>query len=64
MIFCTIIAILIVSGVFAIAGLVYWGLGSLICVAFSINFNWTYLCGLATAFIVYILEEIFGKKEK
>ena len=42
------LAILIVAIVFAIGGLIYWGIGSLVCVVFDINYNWTFLHGITT----------------
>ena len=54
------LAIVIVAILFLLGGLIYWGIGSLICVAFHINYNWTFLCGLATQFITFMLITIFG----
>lgn len=57
----SIIAIFLIIALFAIGGLICWGVGSLVCYAFNINFEWTYLCGLATELIIWILGSIFKK---
>lgn len=55
------LAIIIVIALFALGGLIMWGLGSLVCIAFNIDFNFTYLCGLALEAIVWVLGPIFKK---
>ena len=56
----TLLAILIVAIVFAIGGLIYWGIGSLVCVVFDINYNWTFLHGITTQLVVFALSGIFN----
>lgn len=51
--------IALIVGAFALSGLIYWGIGAFIIWAFAINFAWTFWQGLAIAFIVNILSEIF-----
>lgn len=59
---CCIAAILIllcVILVYGISGLVMWAVGSFIIHVFDINYEWTFLHGLATSFILSILRSIF-----
>lgn len=47
---------------YALAGLIFWGLGSFVIWVFNIPFSWTYLHGVATAIIIGILKSIFKKQ--
>lgn len=40
--------------VFLLSGLFYWGLGALICWAFNIAFEWTFIHGIIVSLIVGI----------
>lgn len=51
-----VLALLIVC--FTLSGLFYWGVGSFIIWAFSINFTWTFWHGLSVSFIMFILSTI------
>lgn len=53
--------ILIMSMLFSLSALIFWGLGSLIIWAFKINFVWTFWHGLVCALVFVLLKEIFGK---
>ena len=55
------IAILMIAGLFALSGLIFYGLGLLIINTFGIDYTWTYMHGLCVAIIIYILSCIFGK---
>ncbi len=44
---------------FMLSGLIFWGIGAFIILAFGISFTWTFWHGLAVAFIVWILSSIF-----
>ena len=56
------LAILIVAIAFILNGLVFWGIGSLVCVVFEINYNWTFLHGFVTGLVLFILSGIFTIK--
>lgn len=59
-----VVALIIISILYAFAGLIWWGIGSFIVWAFGISFAWTYWHGVATAIIVSIVASIFrGDKE-
>ena len=54
--------ILIILGVIlliGLQGLVYWGMGAFICWAFQIPFEFTFIHGIALAFIVSIISSCF-----
>lgn len=53
--------ILIMSMLFSLSALIFWGLGSLIIWVFKINFAWTFWHGLVCALVFVLLKEIFGK---
>lgn len=42
--------------------LFYWGVGSLVTRAFSIDYNWSLLCGFVAYLFVSILRYIFSGK--
>lgn len=50
--------IALIAGIFALSGLIYWGIGVFIIWVFGINFVWTFWHGLAVAIIVNILIAI------
>lgn len=64
--FMALIILLIVLIVFVfivgLQGLVYWGIGSFICWAFSIPFTFTFSHGIAIALIVSVLTGIFKRE--
>ena len=49
------LAILIVGVLFLIGCLICWGIGSLVCVVFEINYNWTFLHGLVVQLLFVCL---------
>ena len=53
----------IIAMIYALSGLVFWGIGMFIIWAFGINFVWTFWHGLAVAFIVNTLTTIFGGRK-
>ena len=53
-----IIALFLVAIIFAITGLIWWGVGALVVFAFGIDFTWTYLHGLAIAVLAWALKGI------
>lgn len=55
--------ILIVIALYALSGLIFWGIGSLIVWTFKISFIWTYWHGVCTAILVSVLTNIFGGKK-
>lgn len=52
------LAMLIVAAVYGIEGFIYWGVGSFICWAFKIPFEFTFVHGIAIAFIIETLKSI------
>lgn len=55
------IALFVIVGlsiIFAFEGLLFWGVGSLFCWAFNINFEFTYFMGVVTAIFAAILVKI------
>ena len=63
MVLCIILAILIVILSFVLSSLFFWGIGCLVINVFGITYTWTFLHGLCTAIIVWILNSIFGEKK-
>lgn len=56
----TILTILSVVAIcFAISGLILWGIGCLVIEVFNISYEWTFLHGLCTALILWILASWF-----
>lgn len=53
------LVMLMVAAVYGIEGLIYWGIGSFICWAFKIPFEFTFVHGIAIAFIIEALKSIF-----
>lgn len=51
--------ILLIGFVIGLQGLVYWGMGAFICWAFQIPFEFTFIHGIALAFIVSIISSCF-----
>lgn len=58
-----VLIILIVISLYALSGLIFWGIGSLIVWTFKISFVWTYWHGVCAAMIVSILTSIFGGRK-
>lgn len=56
------LALFFVIIIFMSQGLIYWGIGAFVCWAFNISFEWTFVHGLALAFVVSILASIFSRK--
>lgn len=57
-----IIVLIMLILIFAISGLIYWGIGAFIVHVFQIDYAWTYWHGLALSFITWILGGIFSTK--
>lgn len=47
-----------------LGGAVWWGVGGLFCLAFGINFQFTFLMGVACMFVVSIISGAFKKDKK
>lgn len=60
--FLILIIAIVVAFIIGIQGLIYWGIGSFICWAFSIPYVFTFWQGIAIAFVVSILGGIFKGK--
>ena len=56
------IMIIIFFIIFAIKGLVFWGIGSFVCWAFSIPFTFTFWHGVAIALIISLITGAFKKE--
>ena len=57
-----ILAILLFVLIMGVQALIYWGIGSFICWAFSIPFTFTFWHGMAIALIVSVLTGIFKRE--
>lgn len=57
----TIAGLLIVILLYALSGLILWGVGSLLVWAFGIDFQFTYLMGLALAIVLSVVGSYFKK---
>lgn len=44
-----------------IGAFIFWGIGNLVILVFSINYSWTFLHGLVAQVIYLILRGIFSK---
>lgn len=44
-------------------GLIFWGIGAFIIWVFKINFEWTFLHGVAAEMIFFLLKQIFGTEK-
>lgn len=55
------IGLLLVIFLYAFSGLVLWGIGSLLVYAFEMDFQFTYLMGLALALILSVVGSFFKK---
>lgn len=56
-IYVVLIALLVIIA-FGLSGLVFWGLGNLVIVAFRLSYAWSYLQGLVTSLILTVLGGI------
>lgn len=52
-------AILIIAILLSLSALIFWGLGNLVILVFSIDFVWTFWHGLVCALVFILLKEIF-----
>lgn len=46
--------------IIGIQALIYWGIGYFVCWAFGLSLTWTFWHGLAIAFIITVLKNIFS----
>lgn len=46
----------------AFEGLIYWGLGALVCKVFALNFSFKFIHGLVIALIIIAIKGINNKK--
>lgn len=51
--------IIIVAILYAISGLCMWGIGNFVLWVFKVNYEWTYLHGLATSLILGVVGGAF-----
>lgn len=61
-IFIILIVLLVAAFIVGLQGLIYWGIGSFVCWAFSIPYTFTFSQGIAIALIVSILGGLFKGK--
>lgn len=54
-----IIVLIIVAIVYAISGLCMWGIGNFVIYVFEIDYEWTYLHGLATSIVLAVVGSAF-----
>lgn len=52
-------AILIIAILLSLSAIIFWGLGNLVILVFSIDFVWTFWHGLVCALVFILLKEIF-----
>ncbi len=56
-----VVALALIVGLEALSGLIIWGIANLFIMAFNIDFTFTYLMGLATAFVLSIISSVLKR---